>query len=98
MQAEPSANHMSSTTLNSISADDAKGIELNGTFELGVGVKFNADNTEIKPIYSETTLNYDTSSVLRSSVPGTDYTYIQPNENQVAFTALSDGNFKIKIS
>jgi sugar lactone lactonase YvrE len=100
-----STNRMSSTTLSGILKADLP--ELGDTFELGVGIKFDAldgsgnylpigDKT--KPTFSGAVLNHHTNDSFEQAVLGTDYIYNQPNSNQIVFTSLVDTEFNVKIT
>jgi hypothetical protein len=77
------------------------------TFQLGVGIKLDAIDesgnylsvgAKTKPTYSGAVINYDSVSTFEQAVLGTDYTYNQPNSNQIVFTPLLDADFNIKIT
>jgi hypothetical protein len=99
------SNRMSSSTLSALS--DADLPVPGGIFELGIGIKFDSldgsgnylpigDKT--KPTYSGAVLNHDTDAAVAPAILGTDYTYIQPNSEQIVFTSLVDTDFNIKIT
>jgi len=86
-------NRMNSTQLNAVT--DPNHYTLGDTLDLAI--IFNSQNENYIPISDGVSINYQSAALNQSAVPGTDYVWEAPAQNQVKITSLASQNLKIRV-
>jgi len=88
-----SQNRMDSTQL--AAAGDADQVALGDTLDLAA--IFDTSTATLLTSFESVSINYDGAVLNEGAVVGTDYDFDAPEGTAVRFTALLDGNYKIRV-
>jgi 6-phosphogluconolactonase (cycloisomerase 2 family) len=86
-------NQMDSTALNAIT--DANQITLGNDLDFAAILYIDSGTTV--PTYSGTAINYDANVLNSGAILGTDYDFDYPASDKVRVTAVTAGNYKVRV-
>jgi hypothetical protein len=88
------ANQMDGAQLDAVT--DPNHLTLEDSLDFMIALK-NADSTSTSPTSDGVELNYDSQSLNRAAILGTDYNWDFPASNVVQITSLGNYNFKVRV-
>jgi DNA-binding beta-propeller fold protein YncE len=88
------ANQMDGAQLDAVT--DPNHLTLENSLDFMIALK-NADSTSTSPTSDGVELNYDSQSLNRAAILGTDYNWDFPASNVVQLTSLGNYNFKVRV-
>ena len=89
-----------------VAANKATDVELNDTADadypeldiaINLAVILFTDDDSVSPLVSSTAINYNANILKQGAILGTDYDYDQPENDVIRVTALTSGNYDIRI-
>jgi len=88
-----SSNKMTGSQLDAIQSNEQ--FTLGDTLDLAI-ILYTGDNTKV-PSSDGVTVNANTAIEYKGAVHGTDYTWVKETDTRVKITALTAGNYKVRI-
>jgi hypothetical protein len=89
-------NQMDKTQLEAVA--DSNHFTLGDYLDLAIILKWNGEPLPVSVPYSQgVTINYDANVLNEVAVQGTDYDFDYPETTKVRVTALTAGNYKVRI-